>query len=505
MHDDHRERTASVVQPIVAERRLVMEKVKNYINGEWVDSSTSEYGDVWNPAMGEKLVKVPLSTAEDLDRAVQAAKAAFWEWRTTPPLTRVRYLFRLKDLLEENFEDIARTLTREQGKAIDEARGEVRRAIENLEHASGVTTMMTGYCLEDIAKDIDCYAERQPVGVFGCVAPFNFPAMVPFWFMPYALASGNTFVLKPSEQVPMTQSHIFELIDEINLPTGVVNMVHGSQAVVNAMLDHPDINGMSFVGSTPTAKYIYRRCGETGKRVQALGGAKNCVVIMPDAKLEEAMPSLITSFYGCTGQRCLSGSILVPVGEAYTAVKEQFPAAARKLKIGDGLDPYTQMGPVVSEAARERILGYIEKGLAEGAKLILDGRGIKVPGRENGFFLGPCVFDKVKPEMTIAREEIFGPVVSIIHAGDLNEAVELINSRGFANAACLYTQSGATMREFKYRVRPSMIGLNIGIAAPMSFFPFGGAGQSMFGDIKGHGREVFQFFTDTKVVITRWL
>lgn len=482
-----------------------MEKVKNYINGEWVDSNTTEYGDVWNPATGEKIGQVPYSTAEDVDRAVRAARAAFWEWRTTPPLSRARYLFRLKELLEEHFEDVARTLTREQGKAIDESRGEIRRAIENVEHATGVTTMMTGYCLEDIAKDIDCTAERQPLGVFGCVPPFNFPGMVPFWFLPYALVCGNTFVLKPSEQVPMTQTRMMEIIDEINLPPGVVNMVHGSKTVVNAMLDHPDINGMSFVGSTPTAKYIYRHCGETGKRVQALGGAKNCVVVMPDANLEEAMPSLITSFYGCTGQRCLSGSILVPVGDAYEKVKEQFVAAAGKVIVGDGLDPRTQMGPVVSRAARERILGAIDKGLAEGAKLILDGRGIRVPGRENGFFLGPCVFDDVKPEMTIAREEIFGPVVSIIRAGDLNEAIALVNSRGFANASCLYTRSGATVREFKYRAKPSMIGINIGIAAPMSFFPFGGAGQSMFGDIKGHGREIFQFFTDMKVVITRWL
>jgi malonate-semialdehyde dehydrogenase (acetylating)/methylmalonate-semialdehyde dehydrogenase len=482
-----------------------METMKNYVNGEWVNSNTSEFGDVWNPAIGEKIARVPYSTAKDLDGAVQAARTAFWEWRATPPLTRARYLFRLRDLMEENFEEVARTLTTEQGKAIDEARGEVRRAIENLEHATGVTTMMTGYCLEDISKDIDCYAERQPLGVFGCVAPFNFPAMVPFWFLPYALACGNTFVLKPSEQVPMTQNRIFEIIDQINLPPGVVNMVHGAKAVVNAMLDHPDINGMSFVGSSPTAKYIYRRCGETGKRVQALGGAKNCIVIMPDANIEAAMPSLITSFYGCTGQRCLSGSVLVPVGEAYRNIKERFIAAASKVIVGDGLDPRTQMGPLVSGAARERVLGYIDKALAEGAKLVLDGRGIKVPGRENGFFMGPCVMDEVTPEMTIAREEVFGPVAGIIPVDDLGGALELINSRGFANAACLYTQSGATSREFKYRVHPSMIGINLGIAAPMSFFPFGGAGQSMFGDTKAQGREIFQFFTDTKVIISRWL
>jgi len=284
----------------------------------------------------------------------------------------------------------------------------------------------------------------------------------------------------------------------------VVNMVHGSRDVVNALLDHPDIEGISFVGSTPTAKYIYKRCGETGKRVQALGGAKNIVAIMPDADLKAAMPSLVTSFFGCTGQRCLSGSILVPVGDVADRLRDEFIAAAREMKVGDGLDEQTFMGPLISAAHRERVLGYIEKGIAEGAELVLDGRDYTDPERPGGFFIGPTIFDRVTPEMTIAREEIFGPVVSIVRAPDLDAVVDLVNSRGFANAACLYTGSGAVARDFKYRVKPSMIGINIGIAAPMSFFPFGGAGDSMFGDIKGHGQEIFQFFTDTKVVIERW-
>ncbi len=478
--------------------------IKNYINGEWVQSNTSTYGDVWCPATGEKIAQVPYGTKEDVDKAVKAAKDAFWDWRSTPPLSRARYLFRIKDLLEENFEDIARTLVREQGKAIDESRGEVRRMIENCEHATGVTTMMTGYCLEDIAKGIDCYAEPQPIGVFGAIVPFNFPAMVPWWFMPYAIVSGNTFIVKPSEQVPMTQTRIFEVIEDAGLPEGVVNMVHGSRDVVNAMLDHPDIEGISFVGSTPTAKYIYERCGATGKRVQSLGGAKNCVVVMPDADLDAGLPSLITSFYGCSGQRCLSGSILVAVGDAAGPLKEKFSAAAAALRVGDGLDEKTQMGPVVSEAHRKRVLGYIEHGIQEGADLILDGRDIKVEGLENGFFVGPTMFDNVTTEMKIAREEIFGPVVSLVHVKDLDEAIKLVNSRGFANAACIYTSSGPAVREFKYRVKPSMVGVNIGIAAPMSFFPFGGAGDSLFGDVKGHGREIFQFYTDNKVVIQRW-
>jgi malonate-semialdehyde dehydrogenase (acetylating)/methylmalonate-semialdehyde dehydrogenase len=328
--------------------------------------------------------------------------------------------------------------------------------------------------------------------------------MVAWWFLPYALVTGNTYIVKPSEQVPMTQTKIFEIVDEIGFPEGVVNMVHGSRDVVNGILDHPDIEGVSFVGASPTAKYIYERCGATGKRVQALGGAKNIVAVMPDAALDAGMPSLITSFFGCSGQRCLSGSVLVPVGDVADELLEKFCAAAKDMTIGSGLDEKTAMGPVVSAAHKERVLGYIEKGIEEGADLVMDGRNYTSSEFPNGFFVGPTVFDNVKPDMTIAKEEIFGPVVSVVRAKDLDEVIELINTRGFANAACIYTNSGAVAREFKYRVKPSMVGINIGIAAPMSFFPFGGAGDSMFGDTKGHGQEIFNFFTDTKVVIQRW-
>lgn len=478
--------------------------MKNFVNGEWVTSESKNLGDVWCPATGEKIAQVPFSTADELDKAVQAAKAAYPEWRTTPPLTRARYLFRLKEAFEESFEDIAKTLVTEEGKTIDESRGEVRRMIENVEHATGVTTMMTGYCLEDIAQDIDCTAERQPMGVFGCIAPFNFPAMVPWWFLPYALVTGNTYIVKPSEQVPMTQTRIFEAVDEAGFPPGVVSMVHGSRDVVNAMLHHPDIKGVSFVGQTATARYIYQECGKTGKRVQALGGAKNAVVVMPDANIDKGLPSLITSFYGCAGERCLSGSMLVSVGDVHNELRDKFVAAAKAMKVGNGLDSGTGMGPVISRAHKERVLGYIEKGIAEGAKLLLDGRNVTVEGHPNGFYVGPTVFENVTPDMTIAKEEIFGPVVAMINVKTLDEAINLINTRGFANASCLYTGSGKVVRDFKYQVKPSMIGINIGIAAPMAFFPFGGAGESLFGDLKGHGREVFQFFTDTKVVITRW-
>ena len=479
--------------------------MKNYINGEFVESKSSTFGDVWNPALGEKIATVPFGTKEDVDLAVKAAKAAYPEWRQTPPLSRARYLFRLKEAFEENFEDIARTLTTEQGKAIDESRGKVRRMIENVEHATGVTTLMCGYTLEDIAQEIDCYGHRQPMGVFAGIVPFNFPGMVAWWFLPYALVTGNTFIVKPSEQVPMTQTKIFEILDEIGFPEGVVNMVHGSRDVVNGLLDHPDIEGISFVGSTPTAKYIYQRCGETGKRVQSLGGAKNIVAVMPDANLATGMPSLITSFFGCTGQRCLSGSVLVPVGDIADELVEKFCSAAKTIKVGNGLDEQTAMGPLAGPAHLERVLGYIEKGIAEGADLLLDGRGLKVDEYPNGFFVGPTIFDNVKPDMEIANHEIFGPVTSIVRTKNLDEAIEVINSRNFANATCIYTDSGAAARKFKYKVKPSMVGINIGIAAPMSFFPFGGSGNSMFGDIKAHGQEIFQFFTDTKVVIERWL
>jgi len=324
---------------------MTLPMMQNYINDEWVDSDTTTFGDVWNPALGEKIARVPFGTAGDVHRAVAAAKAAFPEWRETPPLTRARYLFRLKEAFEENFEEIASILTTEQGKAIDESRGEVRRMIENVEHATGVTTLMCGYTLEDIAKGIDCYGHRQPMGVFAVIAPYNFPAMVPWWFLPYALVTGNTYIVKPSEQVPMTQNKIFQIVEEVGFPEGVINLVNGAHDVVNALLDHPDIEGISFVGSTPTAKYIYQRCGETGKRVQSLGGAKNIVAVMPDADLEAGMPSVQTSFFGCSGQRCLSGSILVPVGDVADRLLEQFADGARKLKVATGwmnLPPWDQ-------------------------------------------------------------------------------------------------------------------------------------------------------------------
>jgi malonate-semialdehyde dehydrogenase (acetylating)/methylmalonate-semialdehyde dehydrogenase len=376
--------------------------------------------------------------------------------------------------------------------------------IENVEHATGVTTMMTGYNLEDIAQDIDCAAERQPLGVFGMIAPFNFPAMMPWFFLPYAVVCGNTYVLKPSEQVPFTQTRLFEFIDECEFPEGVINMIHGAKDTVHSMLHHPDIVGISFVGQSSTARYVYKVCGETGKRVQSQGGAKNSIVVMPDANLDKGIPSLITSFFGCAGERCLSGSVLVAVGDVYQQLKEKFVAAAKSLKVGNGLDEGVQMGPVISTKHKEKVLGYIEKGIKDGAHLILDGRNIKVDGYPNGFYIGPTIFDGVHPDMSIGKEEIFGPVASIVRADSLDEAIEFIQKNEYGQTACIYTSSGKTVRDFKYRVEANMIGINIGIAAPMAFFPLGGRKGSFFGDIKGQGREIFQFFTDTKILIERW-
>ncbi len=478
--------------------------LKNYIGGEWVASSSNEILDVHNPATDEVIARVPLSTAEEVNRAVTAAREAFQEWRETPPLVRSRYFFRLKALLEEHFEDLARTVTKEHGKIIDEARGEVRRAIENVEVAAGIPSLMMGYNAEDIAAGIDEDCVLQPVGVFCCVAPFNFPAMVPFWFLPYAVACGNTYVVKPSERCPISQSRLFELLDEAEFPPGVVNLVNGAKGVVDALLTHPDVAGVSFVGSTPVGKYIYATAAAHGKRAQCQAGAKNGLVVMPDAPLGPTVAAILTSAFGTAGQRCLAGSLVLAVGDVYEPLKARLVEAAARIKVGNGLDESVQMGPVVSRKSLERILGYIDKGLQEGARLLLDGRPVRVEGHPNGYFIGPTIFDDVRPEMTIAREEIFGPVLGIIHVPDFDAALEVLENIPYGNAASLFTASGKWAREFKYRLRCGNIGINVGIAAPIATFPFAGMKQSFFGDLHGQGRDAIQFFTDRKVVITRW-
>ncbi|HSN97280.1 MAG TPA: CoA-acylating methylmalonate-semialdehyde dehydrogenase [Candidatus Nanopelagicales bacterium] len=478
--------------------------LENYVGGSWIRSSGTTLLDVKNPATGEVLAQVPLSTAGDVDAAVRAARAAFPAWRATPAAVRARYLFKLRELFDAHRDDIAAICTAEHGKTLSESRNDFGRGVENVEHAAGIPSLMMGQNLEDVASAIDCAAVRQPLGVFAAITPFNFPPMVPLWFLPYAIATGNTFVLKPSEQVPLTQRRIFELIHEIGLPEGVVNLVNGGKDVVNALCSHPDVAGVSFVGSSTVAHHVYKTCADAGKRVQALGGAKNSLVVMPDADRQRAIANVAESIYGCSGQRCLAGSIVIGVGEAYDWTREALHAAARAIVVGDGSKPGVTMGPVVSAAAKDRILSYIEQGVKEGAKLTLDGRGLTVDGYPDGNWLGPCIFEDVEPGMTIATEEIFGPVVCLMRAKDLDEAIELTNRSRYGNAASIYTTSGKSAREFQYRIGAGMVGVNIGVAAPMAFFPFGGQKGSFYGDIKAHGPTAIDFYTERKVVITRW-
>ncbi len=488
--------------------------LRNYIGGEWVESE-GELVDVVNPATCKVIAKVPISTRDEIDAAVEAAKEVFPEWRRTPPLARVRCLFRLKNLLEERFEEVSRIQTMEHGKTIDESRGETRRGIENVEVATGIASLMMGYNLEDIAVGIDEYVIRQPLGVFGIIGPFNFPFMVPLWFAPYAVATGNCIIIKPSSEDPISQVKIAELGEEAGFPPGVWNVVNGGRTVVSGMLDHPDIRGICFVGSTPVGRdVVYKRCGETGKRVIAQTGAKNFLLVMPDSNLERTIASCMTSFYGNTGQRCLSGADLVVVGEGlsereynalYKKVVNAFVDTTSKIRVGYGLDESVQIGPLRDESKKLRVTGFIEKGIKEGAKLRLDGRNVKIVGDlPHTCFLNPSVFEDVTPNMTIAREEIFGPVTSIMRARSLDEAIEMIHSNPYGNAASIFTSSGKWAREFQYRVQCGNIGINIGIVAPMAFFPFSGMKDSFFGTLHGQGREAVRFFTESKVVIQRW-
>jgi malonate-semialdehyde dehydrogenase (acetylating)/methylmalonate-semialdehyde dehydrogenase len=478
--------------------------LRNYIDGEWVDSETSEFLNVVNPATNEVIAKVPLSTEEETDQAIKAAHNGFLEWRETPPYTRARYMFELKGIMEERFEELAQTIVREHGKIIDEARGEVRRAIENVEVAAGVPSLMKGYNMEDVAQGIDEDCIYQPLGVFCCVAPFNFPAMVPWWFLPYAVTCGNTYIIKPSEVCPMSQNLLFEMLDEADLPPGVVNLVNGDKNVVNTLASHPNVKGLSFVGSTPVASLLYSKFAANGKRVQCQGGAKNCLVVMPDADIERTVGAIMTSAFGTAGQRCLAGSLVIAVGDVYDHLMEELVLKASGLTVGNGLDESIQMGPVVSKAALNKILGYVDKGVNEGARLILDGREVKVEGYPNGAFIGPMIFTDVTADMTIAREEIFGPVLGVIKVDEFDEALDIIHQSPYGNAASLFTSSGKWAREFKYRVEAGNIGINIGIAAPIASFPFAGQKKSFFGDLHGQGMDAIHFFTDRKVVISRW-
>lgn len=478
--------------------------VRNYMDGRWTGSSGTEHVVVTNSATGEELARTPLSTAADVDAAVRAARRAFPMWRSTPAVERARVLFRLKMLLEENKEALAVSLTREHGKVIAETRGEVQRGIENVEHACGIPTLMMGDTVEDIAPGIDCESVRQPLGVFGIITPYNFPVMIPLWFWPYAVATGNTVILKPSEQDPLTHQRIVELAEEAGLPAGVLNVVHGGRETVEAVCDHPDIVGVSFVGSSAIAKVVHTRASAAGKRVQALGGAKNHLIVLPDADLDVAVDACANSVFGSTGQRCLAGSIFTGVGEAYEPFRERILDEAASWTLGDGLDEATRMGPVISAPHRDRVRSFIDGGEADGATLVMDGRDATVPELPGGYWVGPTVFENVRLDTALGTEEVFGPVAGLSKVDTVEEAVAQMHASRYGNACSIFTTSGKAAREFRYHAGISMIGVNIGVAAPMAFFPFGGSRGSFYGDLKAQGSDAIRFFTDARVVISRW-
>jgi malonate-semialdehyde dehydrogenase (acetylating)/methylmalonate-semialdehyde dehydrogenase len=476
----------------------------NYINGEWCTSSATEFLNVVNPATASLLTQVPLSTKSDVDAAAKAAAEAFTSWRRIPPTERVQYLFKLKILLEEHLDELARTITIECGKTLAEAKGEWQRAIENVEVACGIPMLMQGYNLEDVARGIDEIMIRQPVGVTAIIAPFNFPGMIPFWFMPYAIACGNTCIVKPSEKVPLTLQKVFKLLELTELPKGVVNLVNGTKEVVDAILEHPTIRAISFVGSSPVAQYVYSKGATHGKRMQCQGGAKNPIIVLPDADMEMTTRIAADSAFGCAGQRCLAASVAVTVGEARQAFTEAITDAAQKRVVGNGLDEGVQMGPVISRHSKARIEQLIQQGLDEGATPLVDGRHANISGYEQGHFIRPTILQNVNPKSELARTEIFGPVLGLMHLETIEDAIALVNSGQWGNMACLFTSSGAAARQFRYEAEAGNIGINIGVAAPMAFFPFSGWKESFYGDLHGQGRHAVEFFTQTKVVVERW-
>jgi malonate-semialdehyde dehydrogenase (acetylating)/methylmalonate-semialdehyde dehydrogenase len=478
----------------------------NYIAGRWTPATaaTGEL-DVINPATGETLARVPLSGRADLDAAVQAARAALPEWRAVSTIGRARKLFELRERLVARSEDLARAVTTEMGKTIVDAEAEVGRMIEMVEAACAIPTTMQGRILEDVSRNIDAETIRQPVGVCAAIVPFNFPAMVPFWFLPFAIACGNTFVLKPSEQVPLTQQIAYEELDALGLPAGVVNLVNGSREIVEGILDHPGIDAISFVGSAPVARLVYERAAKSGKRVQALGGAKNHMVVMPDAVIDKTVEGILGSAFGAAGQRCMAGSVVVTVGDAHEQLMPPLVQATEALTVGDGIDESSDIGPVISCAARDRIAEWIERGVSDGARVLVDGRGVSGEAiTPQGAFLGPTILDDVTPDMAIAQEEVFGPVLTIIRAATLDEAIEIVNASRFGNGTSIFTESGASVRRYKHEVQAGMIGVNIGVAAPVAFFPFSGWKDSFLGDLHAHGPDAVEFYTRKKTITSRY-
>jgi malonate-semialdehyde dehydrogenase (acetylating) / methylmalonate-semialdehyde dehydrogenase len=478
--------------------------VPNYVGGRWAASTATEFVDVVNPATAEVIARTPLSGAAEVDGAVQAALSAYPAWRRTPPGERIQFLFKLKNQLEEHIDELARLIVVENGKTFAEAKAEIRRGIENVEVACGIPLMMQGYNLEDVTPGVDEMQIRQPLGVVAAITPFNFPAMIPFWFLPYAIACGNTFILKPSERVPLTMRRAFELLAMTGLPDGVVNLVNGGRSVVDALIDHPDVRAISFVGSTPVAKHVYTRSAASGKRMQCQGGAKNHVVVLPDADMDLATQIIADSAFGCAGQRCLAVSVAVTVGDAQRPFRDAITRVASGIRIGNGLDTGVQMGPVITRDSKARIESLVGAGVQEGAKPVLDGRNAQVDGYRDGNFVAPTVLDGLPAGSDLAHTEIFGPVLSLVHASSIDEAMEFLRRSPFGNQASLFTTSGAAARRFRYEAPAGNIGINIGVAAPMAYFPFSGWKESFFGILHGQGRDAVEFYTESKVVIERW-
>jgi malonate-semialdehyde dehydrogenase (acetylating)/methylmalonate-semialdehyde dehydrogenase len=476
-----------------------------FIGGEWARLKLAGT-PVYNPSTGDVISECPLGGAAEVDAAVEAAAAAFPAWRDTPVIERARLFFRYRHLVEDNFDRLCASISLEHGKTLVESRGSLYRGIENIEYACGAPSLLFGSTLEDVARNVDCETCLQPLGVCAGITPFNFPAMVPLWMFPLALACGNTFVLKPSEKVPLTALLLAELLEKAGLPKGVLNIVHGGRECVDALLAHPKVRAVSFVGSSPVAKYIHETGTRNGKRVQANGGAKNYIVVMPDADIPRSVEALATAAFGCAGERCMSGSTAIAVGKAAHTVVPQLVDAARSIKIGRTDTPMSQpdMGPLVTAAHRDRVSGLVESGEKEGATIACDGRGARVADAPHGFFFGATIVDKVRETMTIAREEVFGPVLNVMRMDDLDQAIETANRSAFGNGASIFTSSGAAAREFKHRVKAGMVGINVGVPATMAMFSFTGWDASFYGDLHIQGREAVQFYTQQKTVTTRW-
>src|SRR5689334_192076 len=481
-----------------------MSDIHHYIEGKSAEGTSGRWGDVYNPATGEKSGRVAFAGAAEVDRAVKAAAAAFPAWAATPPLTRARILFKFRELLDREAGALARLITDEHGKVLSDAAGEVTRGAEVVEFACGIPHLLKGEFSEQVGRGIDSWSLRQPLGVCAGITPFNFPAMVPMWMFPVALASGNTCVLSPSERGPSPGFRIAELLTEAGLPPGVFNVVNGDKEAVDALLHHPDVAAVSFVGSTAIAQYVYHTAAQHNKRVQALGGAKNHMVVLPDADMDQATDALMGAAYGSAGERCMAVSVAVAVGNAADRLFEKLAPRVRNLKIGPYTDPEAEMGPLVTKQAYDRVRGYVDQGVKEGAKLVVDGRGTRLQGYENGFFLGGCLFDEVKPEMRIYREEIFGPVLSVVRSKNYEEAVRLPSEHDYGNGVAIFTRDGDTARDFVNKVQVGMVGVNFAIPVPLAYHTFGGWKRSGFGDLNQHGPDSIRFYTKTKTVTARW-